>query len=157
MNRTTRRLCALGALVCAVGALAVTVAVLWENWAPLLGAMVLVLVALAAAWYVVTRRGVVERSLERAVVVGVERHREDGAGERAAGGGIDLGDDQRAGPSVVGDGERPVGAEVDVDRGGQVVPLGRHGLGDGVAPVGQVDRVVGCDRAPADLEPGAGG
>jgi diacylglycerol kinase family enzyme len=59
MNRTTRRLCALGALVCAVGALAVTVAVLWENWAPLLGAMVLVLVALAAAWYVVTRRGVV--------------------------------------------------------------------------------------------------
>jgi diacylglycerol kinase family enzyme len=59
MNRTTRRVCALGALVCAVGALAVTLAVLWENWAPLLGAMVLVLVALAAAWYVVTGRGVV--------------------------------------------------------------------------------------------------
>jgi diacylglycerol kinase family enzyme len=57
MNRTTRRLCALGALLCAAGALAVTLAVLWNNWAPLLGAVVLVLCALAAAWYVVTRRG----------------------------------------------------------------------------------------------------
>lgn len=35
------------------------VAVLWNNWAPLLGALVLVLVALVAAWYVVTKRGVV--------------------------------------------------------------------------------------------------
>ena len=35
------------------------VAVLWNNWAPLLGAFVLVLVALMAAWYVVTQRGVV--------------------------------------------------------------------------------------------------
>ncbi len=35
------------------------VAVLWNNWAPLLGAFVLVLVALTAAWYVVTKRGVV--------------------------------------------------------------------------------------------------
>lgn len=35
------------------------VAVLWNNWAPLLGAFVLVLVALVAAWYVVTKRGVV--------------------------------------------------------------------------------------------------
>ena len=43
----------------ASGALAVIVAVLWNNWAPLLGAFVLVLVALAAAWYVVTKRGVV--------------------------------------------------------------------------------------------------
>jgi diacylglycerol kinase family enzyme len=59
MNRTTRRLYALGALLCAAGALAVALAVLWNNWAPLLGAVVLVLVALAAAWYVVTRRGVV--------------------------------------------------------------------------------------------------
>ncbi len=59
MNRTTRRICALGALLCAVGALAVIVAVLWNNWAPLLGAFVLVLVALMAAWYVVTKRGVV--------------------------------------------------------------------------------------------------
>jgi diacylglycerol kinase family enzyme len=57
MNRTIRRLCALGALLCAAGALAVVLAVLWNNWAPLLGAVVLVLVALAAAWYVVTRRG----------------------------------------------------------------------------------------------------
>ena len=39
MNRTTRRICALGALLCAVGALAVIVAVLWNNWAPLLGAL----------------------------------------------------------------------------------------------------------------------
>jgi diacylglycerol kinase family enzyme len=59
MNRTTRRLCALGALLCAAGAIAVALAVLWNDWAPLLGAMVLVLVALAAAWYVVTTRGVV--------------------------------------------------------------------------------------------------
>ncbi len=42
-----------------MGALAVIVAVLWNNWAPLLGAFVLVLVALMAAWYVVTKRGVV--------------------------------------------------------------------------------------------------
>jgi diacylglycerol kinase family enzyme len=59
MNRTTRRLCALGAVLCAAGALAVALAVLWNNWAPLLGAVVLVLVALMAAWYVVTRRGVI--------------------------------------------------------------------------------------------------
>jgi len=59
MNRTTRRICALAALLCAVGAVAVVVAVLWNNWAPLLGATVLVLAALTAAWYVVTKRGVV--------------------------------------------------------------------------------------------------
>ena len=59
MNRTTRRLCALGALLCALGALVVVIAVLWNNWAPLLGAVVLVLLALTAAWYVVTKRGVV--------------------------------------------------------------------------------------------------
>jgi diacylglycerol kinase family enzyme len=59
VNRTTRRICALAALLCALGALAVIVVVLWNNWAPLLGAFVLVLVALAAAWYVVTKRGVV--------------------------------------------------------------------------------------------------
>jgi len=35
------------------------VAVLWNNWAPLLGTLALVLVALMAAWYVVTGRGVV--------------------------------------------------------------------------------------------------
>ncbi len=35
------------------------IAVLWNNWAPLLGAVVLVLLALMAAWYVVTGRGVV--------------------------------------------------------------------------------------------------
>jgi diacylglycerol kinase family enzyme len=59
MNRTTRRLCALGALLCALGALVVVITVLWNNWAPLLGAVVLVLLALTAAWYVVTKRGVV--------------------------------------------------------------------------------------------------
>ena len=59
MNRTSRRICALGALLCGVGALAVVIAVLWNNWAPLLGAVVLVLLALMAAWYVVTGRGVV--------------------------------------------------------------------------------------------------
>ena len=59
MSRTTRRLLALGALLCGVGAFVVFLAVLWNNWAPLLGTLLLVLVALVAAWYVVTRRGVV--------------------------------------------------------------------------------------------------
>jgi diacylglycerol kinase family enzyme len=68
MHRTTRRLCALAALVCAAGALAITLAVLWNNWAPLLGAIVLVLVALGAAWYVVTRRGVVRLAATIAAV-----------------------------------------------------------------------------------------
>jgi diacylglycerol kinase family enzyme len=59
MSRTTRRICALAALVFASGAIAVAVAVLWNNWAPLLGAVVLVLAALMAAWYVVAGRGAV--------------------------------------------------------------------------------------------------
>jgi diacylglycerol kinase family enzyme len=59
MNRTTQRLCALGAVLCAAGAIAVALAVLWNNWAPLLGAVLLVGVALVAAWSVVTKRGVV--------------------------------------------------------------------------------------------------
>jgi diacylglycerol kinase family enzyme len=59
VNRTTRRICALGALLCGAGALAVAIAVLWNNWAPLLGAVVLIGVALAATWYVVTGRLVV--------------------------------------------------------------------------------------------------
>jgi diacylglycerol kinase family enzyme len=71
VNRTTRRLYALAALLCALGAVAVTVVVLWENWAPLLGAMVLVLVALGAAWYVVTRRGVVRLAATVVVVAAV--------------------------------------------------------------------------------------
>jgi diacylglycerol kinase family enzyme len=45
--------------VCAAGALVVALVVLWNNWAPLLGALALLIVALIAAWYVVTRRGVV--------------------------------------------------------------------------------------------------
>jgi diacylglycerol kinase family enzyme len=49
----------LAALLCAVGAIVAIVVALWNNWAPLLGAAVLVFVALAAAWYVVTRRGAV--------------------------------------------------------------------------------------------------
>jgi diacylglycerol kinase family enzyme len=59
VSRTARRLCALGALVCGAGALIVALLVLWNNWAPLLGALALFVVALIAAWYVVTRRGVV--------------------------------------------------------------------------------------------------
>ena len=46
MSAGARRLCAIGALVCGVVALAVTVVVLWNNWAPLLGAFVLFTVAL---------------------------------------------------------------------------------------------------------------
>jgi len=45
--------------VCGAGALVVAFVVLWNNWAPLLGALALLIVALIAAWYVVTRRGVV--------------------------------------------------------------------------------------------------
>jgi diacylglycerol kinase family enzyme len=59
VNRTTRRICALGALVCAAGAIAVAIAVLWNNWAPLLGTVVLFGVALVATWYVVTGHRVV--------------------------------------------------------------------------------------------------
>jgi diacylglycerol kinase family enzyme len=59
MSRTRRRLFALAALLCAVGALVAVIVVLWHNWAPLFGAVVLDLVALVAAWYVVTRRGIV--------------------------------------------------------------------------------------------------
>jgi diacylglycerol kinase family enzyme len=59
MTRTTRRLSALGALACAISAVVALAVVLWNNWAPLLGALVLVLVALTAAWYVVTCRGMV--------------------------------------------------------------------------------------------------
>src|ERR1700733_15223941 len=59
MSRTSRRICALGALVGGAGALAVVIAVLWNNWAPLLGAWVLFLLALMAVWYVVTGRGAV--------------------------------------------------------------------------------------------------
>jgi diacylglycerol kinase family enzyme len=50
---------ALAALLCAAGAVVFAVVVLWNNWAPLLGAVALDVVALVAAWYVVTRRGVV--------------------------------------------------------------------------------------------------
>jgi diacylglycerol kinase family enzyme len=59
MNRTARRFAALGAIVCALGALVAAVVLLWNNWAPLLGALALMTVALVAAWYVVTRRGIV--------------------------------------------------------------------------------------------------
>src|SRR5436190_8227349 len=59
MSAGTRRLCAIGALACGLAAVVVAVVVLWNNWAPLVGALVLLTVALMAAWYVVTRRGVV--------------------------------------------------------------------------------------------------
>jgi diacylglycerol kinase family enzyme len=58
MSRTAQRFTAVAALLCAAGALVVAVGLLWNNWAPLLGALALVTVALVAAWYVVTRRGV---------------------------------------------------------------------------------------------------
>jgi len=54
-----RRLCAIGALASGIASIAVAVVVLWNNWAALLGALVLIIVAIVAAWYVVTRRGVV--------------------------------------------------------------------------------------------------
>src|SRR4051794_41981186 len=57
MNATTRRLCAIAALACGIAAIAAAVVFLWNNWLPLLGALALLTVAMAAAWYVVTRRG----------------------------------------------------------------------------------------------------
>jgi diacylglycerol kinase family enzyme len=68
MSRTGRRLCALGAIACAVAAVVIALAVLWNNWAAFLGSLALVLVALVAAWYVVTRRGVL-RIMAAVVVV----------------------------------------------------------------------------------------
>jgi diacylglycerol kinase family enzyme len=59
VNRTLTRLSALGALACAGGAVVVALVVLWNNWAVLLGTLALVLVALTAAWYIITRRGIV--------------------------------------------------------------------------------------------------
>ena len=59
MSWGARRLCAIGALVCGVAAVVAMAVVLWNNWLPLLGALVLVTVAIIAAWYVITRRGVV--------------------------------------------------------------------------------------------------
>jgi diacylglycerol kinase family enzyme len=67
MSRTARRFVALAAIACAMGALVVALVVLWNNWAPLLGALALLIVALVAAWYVVTRRGIVR--LVAAIVV----------------------------------------------------------------------------------------
>ncbi len=68
MSAGARRLCAIGAVACGLAAIAVMIVVLWNNWAPLLGALVLVTVALVAAWYVVTRRGMV-RLIATLVVV----------------------------------------------------------------------------------------
>jgi hypothetical protein len=52
MSLGARRLCAIGALVAGITSLVIAVVVLWNNWAPLLGALVLVTVAMTAAWYV---------------------------------------------------------------------------------------------------------
>jgi diacylglycerol kinase family enzyme len=68
MSPLVRRLCALAALACAVAAIVLAPVVLWNNWPTLLGTLVLVLVSLAAAWHVVTRRGV-HRVVAAVVVV----------------------------------------------------------------------------------------
>jgi len=60
VTRTARRFCALAALV-----------FLWNNWAPLVGAIVLVLVALVAAWYAATRRGIKRLAATLLVVAAV--------------------------------------------------------------------------------------
>jgi diacylglycerol kinase family enzyme len=58
MSGGTRRLCAIGAVLASLAAVVVAAIVLWNSWAALLGALVLVGLALVAAWYVVTRRGI---------------------------------------------------------------------------------------------------
>jgi diacylglycerol kinase family enzyme len=59
MSSGRRRLCAIGAVACALASIAFAVVGLWNNWAPLLGALALIVAAIVAAWYVVTRRGMV--------------------------------------------------------------------------------------------------
>jgi diacylglycerol kinase family enzyme len=59
MQGAGRRLCAIAALLCAFASVVVAVVVLWNNWLALLGALVAILVATTAAWYVITRQGVV--------------------------------------------------------------------------------------------------
>jgi diacylglycerol kinase family enzyme len=59
MSSGRRRLCAIGALACGLASIVFAVVGLWNNWAPLLGTLVLIVAAIVAAWYVVTRRGMV--------------------------------------------------------------------------------------------------
>ena len=59
MQGAGRRLCAIAAMLCALASVLIAVVVLWNNWLALLGALVAIVVATAAAWYVITRRGVV--------------------------------------------------------------------------------------------------
>jgi len=68
MPRTGRQLCAIGALVCALASITLAVVVLWNNWLPLLGAVFALVVAMTAAWYVITRTGLV-RVIAIAIVV----------------------------------------------------------------------------------------
>ncbi len=59
MKATGRRLCAAGSLLAATAAIVVAVLVLWKSWGALVGALVLMVVATMAIWYVLTRTGVV--------------------------------------------------------------------------------------------------
>jgi diacylglycerol kinase family enzyme len=66
-----RRLCAAGSLLAGVAAIAVAVVVLGNNWAALFGSLALVLVAMMAAWYVITRHGAVRLAATAVAVAAV--------------------------------------------------------------------------------------
>ncbi len=68
MTGGARRLCAAGALLAGIASIAVAAIVLWNNWAALLGALVAIVVATMAVWYVLTRQGPV-RALATLVAV----------------------------------------------------------------------------------------
>ena len=59
MKDAGRRVCAAGSLLAGIAAIAVALGVLWNNWAALLGALVLMVIATMAIWYVLTRPGIV--------------------------------------------------------------------------------------------------
>src|SRR5436190_15204731 len=66
-----RRLCAAGALLAGAASIVVSIVVLWNNWAALLGALALMIVATMALWYVLTREGIARLSASIVVVAAV--------------------------------------------------------------------------------------
>src|SRR5579875_3389456 len=68
MSPRTRQITAIGAILVGVGALAALVALFWNSWWALLIGSVCVVVATWAAWFVLSRRGLV-RGIAAAVMV----------------------------------------------------------------------------------------
>ena len=67
----TRRLAAIGSLVAAAAAVGAAVAVLWAQWDDLVLAIVCLVVAVVAAWYVLSRNGLVRASAAVALVLAI--------------------------------------------------------------------------------------